>query len=284
MARSIIAVGMLAAQIAFAQQVTAPVPAEVAAKASGACAEWIAPGLQEGPVAMGFYEADTTSGRRVCPRTEVSLGGRLNATVDTPDFRGAIGASALLSASWAQTPERELFFTVEAFHYGWVQNAVIQATDMGLGQLTAGASQIVARGNDWATATSARLMLPTSTISNVPVLGLELGQALTWRMGEKLELHGWAGVDGSAAVFAAPQPRFGALLTVGVQYSPFTRFAVVLDVNGRWGGYASYVAPALALRFRATRSLGLELAASRPVVGTDRPNAVVGLRLAWRAD
>lgn len=287
MNRTIIAVGTLVAAAAFAQQpeVTSPAPAQApAAQATGACAEWIAPGLQEGPVAMGFYEADTASGRRVCPRTEVSLGGRLDATVDTPDFRGAIGGSALLSASWAQTPRRELFFTLEAVHYGWVQNAVIKASELGLGQLTAGASQIVAQGDDWATATSARLMLPTSTVSDVRVVGLELGQALTWRLNDALELHGWAGVDGSAAIFAAPQPRFGALLSAGVQYSPFTRFGVVLDVNGRVGGYASYLAPALALRFRAAKALGIELAASRPVFGTDRPNAVVGLRLAWRAD
>lgn len=284
MKRVLFLVGALCASMAFAQDVSAPAPDIKPAKATGACAQWTAPGLEEGPVAMGFYDADTTSARRVCPRTEVSLGGRLAATVDNPDFYGNIGANALLSGSWAQTDTREFFATLEVLHYGFVQNAVIKGTELGLGQLTAGASQIVAQGDSWATATSARLMLPTSTVTNARTVGLEVGQALTFRFSERLELHGYAGVDATAAVFPDPLPRFGGLLSAGVQYSPFSRFGVVLDVNGRIGGYASYLAPALALRFRVADAIGIELAASRPMLGTDRPNAVAGLRIAYRAD
>ena len=129
-------VGALCASIAFAQDVSAPAPDTKPAKQTGACAQWIAPGLEEGPVAMGFYDADTTSARRVCPRTEVSLGGRLAATVDNPDFYGNIGANALLSGSWAQTDTREFFATLEVLHYGFVQNAVINqpAADVVIGK------------------------------------------------------------------------------------------------------------------------------------------------------
>ncbi|MBX5481308.1 MAG: hypothetical protein IRZ16_05600 [Myxococcaceae bacterium] len=247
-----------------------------------ACGEWIAPGMPEGPIALGFNEADVATGRRVCPRTEVSIGERADATIATEDFYGSIGATSLVSASWAQTPRRELFFTVEGFHYGWTVNAVIESTDVGFGQLTAGASQIVASGDRWATATSARLMLPTSMLMDVRVVGAELGQALTYRPTGWLEVHGYAGVDGSAALFAAPQPRFGGFLNAGVQWNALSRFAVVLDANARVGGFAWYVAPAAALRFRIAEGGGLELAATRPVVGTDRRTVIAGLRLGWR--
>jgi hypothetical protein len=255
-----------------------------AQESAPACRQWPAPGLEEGPVAMGFYDADTVSARRACPRTEVSLGARLDATIDSPDFFGAIGGTALLSASYAQTETRELFVTLEALRYDYIQNAVIKQSEFGLGQLTVGASQIVAQGGSWATATSARLMLPTSTLSDVSVFGLDVGQALTFRLRDTVELHGFAGADGSAAAFAAPQPLFGALITAGMQYSPGSRFGLVLDLNGRLGGRASYVAPAVALRFRAATSVGFDVAASRPLIGTDRPNAVLGIRMSIRGD
>lgn len=247
------------------------------------CAVWRHAGLAEGPIGVGYYEADVATGRRVCPRTEVALGTRAGAVIDTPDFYGAIGASGLLSASHALSDRREVFATLEFLQYDWVTNAVIVQSRMGMGQLTAGVSQIVANGDRWATATTARVMLPTSTTINVRVIGGEVGQGLTYRLSEGLELHGFAGLDVTAAVFApSAQPRLGALVNAGVQYSPASWFGLVLDVNGRAGGYTSYVAPALGLRFRPFKNFGAELAATLPVTGSDRHDALVGLRLGYR--
>lgn len=246
------------------------------------CREWIAPGMPEGPVVLGFNEADVATGRRTCPRTELSIGERLGATIDTADFYGQIAATTLVSGSFAQAPNRELFFTLEALHYGWAVNAVIQSTDLGFGQLTVGASQVVASGASWATATSARLMLPTSMLSSVRVVGAEIGQAVTFRPTSNFEFHGYVGVDGSAAVFVRPQPLGGVLVNAGLQFSPFTRASIVLDVNGRFGGFSSYLAPSIALRFRIVERIGLEIAGTRPLFGTDRRTAIAGLRLSYR--
>src|SRR4051812_2535794 len=69
--------------------------------ASSACETEVARGLGEGPLVIGFYEADLATGRHACPRSELSLGGRGGAIIDTPNFYGAISGDALLSASYA---------------------------------------------------------------------------------------------------------------------------------------------------------------------------------------
>ena len=253
------------------------------ARVQGACALRMDPALAEGPVALGFGEVDVATGRRVCPRTELSFGGRAGAVVDTADFYGFIGAGALVSGSWALGDGREVFATVALVDYQWNQNAVIVASRLGLGQTTAGMTWIVAQGESWATATTVRLMLPTSTLMNVRVLGGEVGQGLTLRFGPRLEVHGFAGIDASAAVFApAAQPRLGGLLNVGVQYAPASWFGVVADVNGRIGGWTQYLAPTLGFRFRVYGGLGAELAGTIPLAGTDRHDGMVGLRLGYR--
>lgn len=249
----------------------------------GVCSKWRSPGLSDGPIAVGFAEADVATGRRTCPRTEVALGGRLNAVIDTPDFYGNILGVGLLSGSYALSEKQELFATVEFLRYQYVVNAVINTTTMALGQTTIGGTQVTYLGESLGGAMSARLMLPTSFASgNARVYGAELGHSITWRPMTQLELHGWAGADFSAALSSGPAfPRLGGLINAGVQYSPVGWFGAALDLTGR-AGAISYLAPAVALRFNLWRGLGAELAATLPVLGTDRHDAIVGLRFAYR--
>ena len=79
---------------------------------------------------------------------------------------------------------------------------------------------------------------------------------------------------------AAPLVTGGGVFIGGVQASPFTWGALAVDLTGRVG-QLSYFAPSFALRFRVA-SLGIELAATLPVVGTDRHTVIGQLRLNWR--
>ncbi|MFZ5469340.1 MAG: hypothetical protein ACOZIN_07870 [Myxococcota bacterium] len=248
----------------------------------GHCAAERLRGLFEGPVAFGYYEADVATGRRACPRTEIGLGAKAGAVIDTPDFYGGIAADALLFGSYALDDTRELFATLELLHYQFVQNATLKGTSLGLGQLTAGMSFYGYQSGAFRGSTSARLMLPTSTLGNARIVGAELGHALSWRGLSKLEVHGYLGLDFSAALSAGPAlPRLGGLANVGVQYSPLPWLGLVLDVNTHIGGATDYLAPALALRV-GTRSFGAELGATLPLLGNDRHDAVGGIRLAYR--
>ena len=72
----------------------------------------------------------------------------------------------------------------------------------------------------------------------------------------------------------------GGVLTAGAQASPWSWAAVVVDATWRLGP-KSYLAPTVALRFRVFR-VGIELAATIPVVGSDRHDFIAGLRANFR--
>lgn len=290
--RSLLAAVLLLAPLAAAEDAPAagapaPVPAAAAgveAPPSGACSRWPAKGLMEGPVSLGYAEADLAVGRRACPRTEAGLGVRLGAIIDTPDFYGSIRADATLAGSWALSRRWELFATLEAFTFSFAQNAVLTSTRMTLGHLTAGSTYVIYEGSELVISGSARLLLPTSfELPGARLLGGELGTSASWRATRWLEVHGYIGGDLTGAVGrAAGSVRGGGVLLAGAQLSPFDWGALVIDLTGRLGTL-SYLAPAVALRFRLG-PVGLELGATLPLVGTDRHDVIAGLRANWRLD
>jgi len=282
--RALIAVVVMLGNLAFAQEAkieeTKP---EIAAEPTG-CAAWRAPGLNEGPVALGYAEADVATGRRACPRTEFGLGARFGAIIDTPGFYGAVSVNGLLYGSYALRSTTELFATLEAVNFNYGVNAVLTSTQLTLGNMTAGATQVLLQNGNFVGSVSARILLPTSfEIPGARLLGGELGASASWRPKHWLEVHGYLGADLSGAIGrAASLTRGGSLLLVGAQLSPFDWGALVVDVSGRLGPL-TYVAPTIGLRFKIAK-LGIELGATLPVAGTDRHTVIGGLRLNWRFD
>jgi len=277
-----------AAEVAVA---AAPAPATerpAFATSESGCESGRAAGLFEGPVQVAFYEADLGTGRRACGRTEVGVGARLRALVDTQDFYGNIGLSALVYGSYALSPRTEFFGTLEAYDLQFVQNATLQGTAGTLGALTAGAAhQVWSDDGRGAVAATARLLLPTALGSPTRTLGGEVGASWHHRQTERLRFHGYAGVDVTAAAGPVePRPRVGVHLLGGAEYVVCSGFSAVLDAQLHFGRRALFdaVAPAVALRARLWRSLGLELAGTLPLAGAERTDASLGLRLAWRAD
>ena len=266
---------------AFAQaEVKAP-ETEVKSLVATGCAAWAAPGLPEGPIALGYAEADLATGRRACPRTEVGLGARFGAIIDTPHFYGNLGVNGLLFGSWALNEKTELFATLEAVNFNYVQTA-LKATSLTLGNMTAGGTRVLYQTDTFVGALSGRLLLPTTfEIPGERPLGLEVGHVSTWRAHRLLEVHTYLGADVTVGLSAAASyPRVGAVAMGGAQLSPWSWASVVLDVSGRLGP-VTYLAPTIALRFRVS-SLGIELGATLPLLGTDRHDFIAGLRLTWR--
>ncbi|MBS1148536.1 MAG: hypothetical protein H6Q89_234 [Myxococcaceae bacterium] len=268
-----------------APEVAAPAPAPQVEAPRG-CARWKAEGLGEGPIALGYVEADVATGRRACPRSEVGIGGRLSAIIDTPAFYGYLLVDALVYGSVAIDPKTEIFGTLEAVHWSFIaQNGPLKIPlndSATLGTLTLGATRQFYGSDRYLGAFSMRLLLPTSfAIPNTWLIGAELGHASSWRPRDWLELHGYLGVDFNTALGNGPTlPRVGGLLTAGVQLSPFSFLALVVDATGRLGA-KSYFAPSVALRFRFYR-LGIELAGTMPLAGTDRHDFIVGGRFTVR--
>jgi hypothetical protein len=250
------------------------------------CQPSSAPALAGGPLLVGFSAADVGTGRRACPRTELAFGGQGGAIIDLPDFYGAITGAGVLAGSYALRPDLELFATLEAARFQYVQNAALTATTLSLGQLTAGATWVAWSEGHWVVAPSARLQLPTSFASpRTRTVGAEVGAAFLYRPSVRFEVHGFAGAGVSAAVSgAAPLPRAGVLLNLGAQYAFAPWFALTLDGNLRMGerDTLDYLAPALGLRFALGNNLGAELSAALPVAGAERALAAGALRVSWR--
>lgn len=248
------------------------------------CAAWRAAGLNEGPVALGYAEADMATGRRACPRTELGLGARFGAIIDTPDFYGAVSVNGLLYGSYALRPTTELFATLEAVNWNYAVNAVLSSTQLTLGHMTLGGTQVLFTSGTFVGAVSARVLLPTSfEIPGARLLGGELGATMSWRPKSWLEVHGYLGGDMAGAIGRANSLlRGGGTLLVGAQLSPFDWGALVVDFGGRLAALTS-LAPSVALRFKIAK-LGIDLGATLPIAGTDRHDVIGGLRLNWRLD
>ena len=260
--------------------------APAAAHAEGACARWLSPALAEGPIPFGFMSADVATGRRACARTEVGLGVQGNAIIDTHNLYGAITAGGAVFGSLAVRPDLEVFATLEAPRFQYVQTASLTGTDLYLGQLTVGGTWGVYSNGDFVLAPSARLQLPTSFASpRIRTTGAELGAALLLRPSERFDMHGYVGVEGALALGASDAlPRAGVLVNAGVEYTFFRHFAAVLDANVHFGTRAAldYVAPSLGLRFSVGEHFGAELGASVPLLGAERALAAGGLKLSYR--
>jgi hypothetical protein len=267
--------------------------AEVAAKSEpqpdilllpAVCDQWDSKAMPEGAATVGYFEADVATGRRACPRTEVGVGGRFGAIIDVAHFYGNLGVNGVVSGSYAVNRKLEIYATLEAVSFSYVQTALKQ-TNVTLGHMTAGVTyQAYQLGSSFAGAISGRLLLPTSfQIPNARSIGIELGHASTWRPKSWLEVHTYLGGDFSAAISAGDSyPRFGGVLVLGAALTPLSWFSFVLDATGRLGAI-SYFAPTAALRFKVS-SLGIELAGTLPLAGNDRHNFIAGLRLSWRFD
>ena len=255
--------------------------------------------LDEGPITIGFYPAEHSTGRRACARTEagVILGG--GAEIDIPNFRAVLGGGATVFGSYAVMPKLEVFATLDALRFTYAQNASPSATTLALGQLSGGASYQVMSTEAMALAFNARMIVPTQfdTI-NVHSSGIEGGASLSYRFGDAFEAHAFTGIGATFALFT-PGPmllRPSILLGVGGAWSPASWFALALDVQSHFGDrfivdeYVDYVAPTLGLRFKPSKSLFMEFGLAMQVAGARtiqlspslRTNTVLGLRTAYR--
>ena len=220
------------------------------------------PGLTDGPVTIGYADAELGTGHRACLRDEIGLGERAGAIIDTPGFYGALNADTLLTATHVFARRFELFGALELVHYQFAQNATLKGSSVGLGQLTVGGAFQALAGRAWAVTPYVRLELPTSSDApDVRTVGGELGVAVDFRPYRKVMFHGYLGGDLTAGLSAAPSlVRGGAQADVGVQYSPATWIGLVLDLRLALGHRAAldWLAPAVAFRFRFWRTLGAE--------------------------
>jgi hypothetical protein len=248
------------------------------------CAQRARQGMPEGPALAGLSTADFATGRRVCARTEIALGGKFGAIIDTPDFYGDLAASGILAGSVALKPDLELFATLEAVSFRYTVNAVLSTTQLRLGHLTAGLSKQVLEQHHFVGAITGRVLFPTSfATANARTAGAEVGFNGSWQAKNWLEVHGFLATDVTFALSnAAALPTAGFSILAGLQWIPLPWLSAVVDLNARLSD-VTFLAPSIALRARVAR-FGIELGGTLPVVGTDRHDFLAALRVSYRFD
>lgn len=283
--RTLIALSLALASVAAAEPIRSSV-AEPAPPVELACQRSRHPGLAEGPVVIGLYDAELGTARRACLRSELALYERMGATLDLPSFYGGVRADTVLSGSLRLRPYLEIFGALELVRYEFAQNATIKASALGLGQLSMGLQGLMLERRRFVVSAYGRLLLPTASASaSVQTTGAELGLAGSYRPRRDLDLHAGLSADFSAGLSAGPaQVRGGAALTLGLQYAPATWFALAVDLQAVLGHRAVLdgLLPQLALRFRLWRALGLELAGTQSIAGADRRLAIGVVRVGYR--
>jgi len=246
------------------------------------CARWREPGLVDGPVAMGLFQGDLGAGRRACPRSELALGVRAGAIIDTPNFYGNLSVDAILEASMNLRDRAELFISVPFINWQYVQNASLTGSQARLGAMSVGGSIIALDKKGAVLSPYARVLLPT----DVRTVGAEAGLALSFRGSRvrTLGAHAVVAGDVSGGISGPSSVRGGGLLILGLEWTPARWFGLMVDLQSHLGYRAvlDWLAPAAAVRFRIYRGLGVELSALVPLAGADRHDVALRLRLSLR--
>lgn len=242
--------------------------------------------LPEGPLPIGFEQADFGQLRRACPRTEVglSLGGR--AIIETENFYANLRGGARLDGSFQPFPQLELFASAEPFVYQQVIQSY-RATHLGLGDSSVGATVLAFARDSFALSPTARVNLPTALglYKNAFPVSVEAGLVGLIEPFEELRLHGGLLGAASWAFSAGDGDDRGAILSnVGADLILDDWVAVVVDLNSQMLHRADLdrLTVGMGARFAFFDGLGLELGAVIPLAGAERNVASLALRSAWR--
>lgn len=251
-------------------------------------------GLPSGPLGLSFFEGDVGRPRRVCPHNEVSISASLMAIdvaddliVEDGNFYATLAGAGEISGSWKFSDRGELFASLEAVKYRYVQNATLIKDHLGLGFLSLGATyQTWSRGSN-ILAASGRMTLPTAFgyYENAWPLAFDFGLALASRPSPRLSVHAQLGSVLSFAVsHGDPGTQAGVQLLAGLEYTPWDWLGLVLDL-GALLGYREgldQLTLGAGFRFRIWEGLGIELAGMLPYAGSTASELAIVLRISYR--
>lgn len=255
-------------------------------------------GLGQGPVAANFLDGDLGAPRRACPRTEAGFGGAgtvvfepekygLNPTVHVGSGSPIQGqVSGRVFGSVALTERLELFGSFQPVH-ARLAIASLQATHIGLGNTSAGATIVVYEADNLALAVTGQLTLPTAVglYRNAWPVGLDSGLSLAFSPFPFLQLHGQlSGVSSVAVTPAAFDPRAGMAAIVGGEFLIGNWVSLVADLNSLFLYRApiDHVAVAAGVRWRMYRGLAGEVVTLVPLLGEERSLATLRAGLHYR--
>lgn len=243
-------------------------------------------GMPTGPAQLGLRDGDLGVPRRMCPRTEIALGGTAYAVIEPDAFYGNLRVATPVGGSFAVDDTTELFGALEVVRYQTVISS-LEAEQFGLGDTSVGLTHAPWRAERSRAGVTARLVMPTASARDGAVwpFGLDAGVGVAHALGARLVLHAQTGALSTiVAGGSPPPPRAAWATTAGAAWRPWRWLQLVVDAHVELGYAAALDVFALApaLRFAGGAHFGAELGAMLPLAGRERALAAADLRLSLR--
>jgi hypothetical protein len=241
--------------------------------------------LPDGPLVIGFEQADFGVARRACPRTEVAVGGGGRAIIEEASFYADLRGAARADVSFQPFDQLELALSLEPIFYEQVIQS-FRASHLGFGDTSVSGTLLAFARESFALSVMARATLPTAFgyYQNASPVGFDAGLLSTLEPVDGIRLHGGALALGSFAITkAAPDERGGLAMNLGADLVPFEWLAIVVDTHTQVLERDPLDRVAVGGGVRASLwDVGCELGVMVPIAGADRHMAAVQLKLAYR--
>jgi hypothetical protein len=236
------------------------------------------------PIVTPVRDIELDAQRSACLRRELSVRILGHALIDTPGFYGSLGGNLAIGGRLALRDKLELSAQLRVGDYSFVQNAVNQATHLGVGPLVLGAAV-----GDWiagsaraAIVVQAELPYTRDDMDTLHASG-QLAGVVTGTLSRELFLHARLGALAMYAESVAGSQRWLAL-RAGVDLAWQLRTRLALQAGGEmsagWYGGFDHVLLRAGVHWQMTRSdWRLRAGIGAPLGGSERTNAVLDLAL-----
>ena len=258
--------------------------AAVLAAAPGAAAAQPAacPDVLADPVATPLRDAGLDLQRGGCLRTEASATLNTHALIDTPGFRGVLGADLALGARLVVGEHLEIGARVRLVDYAFVVNAVNEVSDVRFGPAALSAAYGAALGSGpaprarVALIAAAELPYTRDELATVRTSG-QLTAAVSAELDRRWTLHARLGALGALAASTGGTSRLLALRAGADLARALGRRATLhggVETQAGWSGGLDTLMLRTGVQVRIARRWRGLVGIGAPIAGGDRTNAI----------
>jgi hypothetical protein len=245
----------------------------------------LSPGFLQGPLQLGFAQADAGMFESACPRNDVGMGVTARALVDIPASYANFQAAWVLDTSIMLTRRIRVFAHTQLLNEEAVVS-LLRANALGLGDTSAGLSILAVEHDRWALSVFTRATLPTAVFhyQNAWPFALDAGIVAELAPHAPVRVHGGLlGTSSWAISSADPRLRAGFATNIGLTVVPLNWLALVADIDTQILAHAPLDHLAVGGGVRVgIDDVGVELGVLAPVAGAERNVASVRLRASVR--
>jgi hypothetical protein len=222
--------------------------------------------------------------RAACLRDEDSAGIAAHALIDTPGFRGQLGADAIVGRRMVIGKAHELSVQLRVLEFAFVQNAVNKVTHTGFGPLILGGAAGGSLGRGARAALVLRTEIPfTRDDRDTLRTSTQLAGVVTAALSPRLTLHARLGGVGTVAMSSGGTAKRLGLVSGGDlawHVRPRLALHAGTEVMAGWAGGLDHVLARAGVHWRVRGDRArLRIGAGVPVAGNERTNAILDLAL-----